>query len=170
MKKMTTAVLISALLGTTSLTYAGDNTVGSSLNEKYELELSAVPKSAMDAILKVKPDFVAKEVEKEIKHGKHYLDIEGIDAAGNEVEFDMLQKEGAWTIVEVQRDLTLEQCPKAVLDVLPKIEPRRIIESDQTTGVVIYEFYTVAKNGDEAKYEVKLENNKAELLSTEWEH
>ncbi len=103
----------------------------------------------MAAILKIKPDFVAKEAEKELKHGNHYLDIEGVDNNGNEVEFDMLQQDGLWQVVEIQRDLTIEQCPAAVVNVLPKITAKRIIESDQTNGIVIYEFYTVAADGTE---------------------
>lgn len=170
MNKFTLSTIVTVLLSTSTLVNAGDTQVGSSLNEKYDMELSAIPATALNAILKLKPDFIAKEAEKEIKHGKHYLDIEGVDALGNEVEFDMLQKGGSWQVVEVQRDLTLEQCPKIVLDVLPQITPKRIIESDQTTGVVVYEFYTVDANGGEKKYEVKVENNKAELLDKEWQH
>lgn len=168
--KLTLSLLMTLLLSTTGLAQADDNKVGASLNKKYDVALSAIPENAMSEILKIKPGFIAKEVEKELKHGKTYLDIEGLDAAGNEVEFDMLQQGGAWKVVEIQRDLTLAQCPKAVLDVLPKISPKRIIESDQTTGVVVYEFYTVANNGDEGKYEVKYENGKAELLTKEWSH
>lgn len=162
--------LVGLLVGGAALLNAGDNKVGSSLNEKYEIELAAIPESAMAAILKFKPDFMAKEAEKEHKHGSHYLDIEGVDGKGNEVEFDMLQKKGKWQIVEVQRDLSLAQCPQIVLDVLPTITPKRIIESDQTNGIIIYEFYTVAANGDESKFEVKVENNQAELLTKEWRH
>ena len=170
MKKIISITLLGVLFSISQGANAGDNKVGSSLNEKYEIELSKIPASAMSAILKFKPGFVAKEAEKELKHGNSYLDIEGIDKAGNEVEFDMLQKNGTWQVVEIQRDLTLSQCPKIVLAVLPKITPKRIIESDQTNGIVVYEFYAVATDGDETKYEVKVENNKAELLMKEWTH
>lgn len=170
MKKSTVATLTGLLLFTAPLLNASDSKVGSSLNEKYEIELASIPASAMAAILKLKPHFVAKEAEKELKHGNHYLDIEGVDATGNEVEFDMLQKDGKWQVVEIQRDLTLAKCPQLVLDVLPKITPKRIIESDQTNGIVIYEFYSVAADGDESKLEIKLENDHAELLSKEWRH
>ena len=162
--------LISVLLSTGQLANAEEKQVGASLHKKYEIELSDIPASAMAAILKIKPDFVAKEAEKELKHGNHYLDIEGVDNNGNEVEFDMLQQDGLWQVVEIQRDLTIEQCPAAVVNVLPKITAKRIIESDQTNGIVIYEFYTVAADGTEKKYEVKLENNQAELLTKEWQH
>ena len=170
MKNITLTTLICTLLGTVSTVSAAENKVGSSLNQKYEIELSAIPAGAMAAILKLKPDFIAQEAEKELKHGHHYLDIEGLDAFGNEIEFDMLQTDGDWQVVEVQRDLSLSQCPQPVLDVLPQIIPKRIIESDQTDGIVIYEFYTVAADGTESKYEVKLENGNAELLTSEWRH
>lgn len=170
MKYIIASALAALLISTTTTVNADEPQVGSSLNEKYDLDLSAIPATALTEILKMKPDFIAKEAEKELKHGKTYLDIEGIDALGNEVEFDMLQKGGTWQVVEVQRDLTLKQCPKAVIDVLPSITPKRIIESDQTNGIIVYEFYTIAADGDEEKYEVKFENNKAELLSKEWQH
>lgn len=163
-------VYIGLLLGSLTLLGACEKEVGSSLHEKHEIELTEIPQSAMAAILELKPDFVAKEAEKESKHGNYYLDIEGVDGKGNEVEFDMLQIGGVWEVVEVQRDLTLDQCPQIVLDQVPNIEPKRIIESDQINGIVIYEFYTVAANGEEKKFEVKVENETAELLSEEWRH
>lgn len=171
MKKILLVTLLGLSITACQSTEEDTKKVGSTLNEKYELTLDQIPESAMSAIIKFSPEFVAKEVEKELKHGNTYLDVEGLDGKGNEIEFDMLEQEnGMWKVVEIQRDLTLEQCPKIVIDALPEISPKRIIESDQTNGIVIYEFYTVADNGEEKKYEVKVENNQAELLSEEWSH
>ena len=99
-----------------------------------------------------------------------YYDIEGLDDADNEVEFDMLlKKDGSWHIAEVQRDLMLAQVPypvAAVFNNKVSIPPERIIESDQGNGTIIYEFYATDQ-GQEKKYEVKLS---VELLDEEWQH
>lgn len=148
--------------------------IGSSLNQKFALQLSEVPQQALDEVFKLQPDFSPAEAEKELKHGLTYIDLEGTKADGSEIEFDMLLQDGQWQVMEVQRDLTFEQCPPAVVAALhkgaPEFVPRRIIESDQRTGVVVYEFYTVHADGTEERKEVKLENGQAELLSEEWRH
>ncbi|AWB67273.1 hypothetical protein C2869_12845 [Saccharobesus litoralis] len=172
-------LLSKTLVCTLSLLYmsssiAGDNTIGSTLNKKVDLTLAEIPASILSSIAKSHPGFTAKQAEKEFKHGKTYIDIEGLDAKGNEIEFDLLQVGEQWQIVEIQRDLSIEQCPAQVLTRLkaahPTIAPKRIIESDQGDGVIIYEFYTVDTQGKEAKYEVKLANGTAQLLTQEWQH
>ncbi|WP_143871985.1 PepSY-like domain-containing protein [Catenovulum sediminis] len=148
--------------------------VGSSLHQKYKLELDEIPSKVLEAIRNKRAGFTVQEAEKELKHGKTYIDVEGIDDQGNEIEFDLLQVDGQWEIVEVQRDLTLEQCPAGVITTfkkhVPEVLPKRIIESEQTNGAIIYEFYVVDKQGQEAKYEVKLENGETEFLTSEWQH
>ena len=82
----------------------------------------------------------------------------------------LLEEDGSWSIAEIQRDLTLEQTPEPVAKLfkskVPNILPKRIIESDQGDGVVVYEFYTV-DNEHERKYEIKMQ---VELLEKEWKH
>ncbi|MGJ8693981.1 MAG: hypothetical protein ACSHW0_16045 [Thalassotalea sp.] len=172
-KKLLLISSISLLLAAAPV-FAGENTVGSSLNKKFSLPLAQIPAQAMATVLKARKGFVAKEAEKELKHGNEYIDIEGIDANGQEIEFDMLMIDGVWTIVEIQRDLELSQCPTKVVAALSAIKPaitaKRIIESEQSDGVVIYEFYTVDGDGSEKKYEVKYNNDVAELLTKEWRH
>ena len=148
-----------------------DKKVGSSLHKKVEVELSDVPESVKSVILAKSPKFKMLEAEKELKHGNTYFDIEGLDGQGNEIEFDMLLGEdGTWSIAEIQRDLSLEQCPEPVVKLyrqkLADVEPKRIIESDQGDGVIVYEFYTV-ENNHEKKYEIKLA---VEFLEKEWKH
>jgi len=152
-----------------SLAFSAD--VGSTLNKKFDVDLADVPDAVKSVIRKANPDFKMQEAQKELKHGNTYFDIEGLDANGNEIEFDMLlEKDGSWSIAEIQRDLTLEQSPKVVADLfqssVPNVSPARIIESDQGDGVVIYEFYTV-ENSKERKYEIKMQ---VELLDKEWKH
>lgn len=162
------ALLASILLTASVVANAGD--VGSSLHKKEEVELADVPKSVISVIQAANPQFKMNEAEKESKHGNTYFDIEGVDGDGNEIEYDMLlNNDGTWSIAEIQRDLTLDQCPKIVVDLYQKqvgIEPARIIESDQGDGTVIYEFYTLEAD-KEKKYEIKLS---ASLLEKEWTH
>ena len=168
-KMLVTAMLITSL----SSVNAGNDAkkVGSTLHKKESVELSDVPDAVKSVILKSNPDFKMLEAEKELKHGNTYFDVEGLDAQGNEIEFDMLLGEdGSWTIAEIQRDLTLEQCPEPVVNLYKQkvgdIELRRIIESDQGGGVIVYEFYTLEKE-KEKKYEIKLS---VEFLEKEWKH
>ena len=144
---------------------------GSTLHKKESVQLSDVPDGVKSVILKNNPEFKMLEAEKESKHGNTYFDVEGLDAQGNEIEFDMLLGEdGSWSIAEIQRDLTLEQSPEPVINLYKErvgdIEPRRIIESDQGDGVIVYEFYTL-EEGKEKKYEIKLA---VEFLEKEWKH
>jgi len=148
--------------------------IGSTLNKKVALDVSQIPVSAMNEIKTIKPDFVVEEAEKEFKHGNVYLDIEG-EAGGQEIEFDMLQTESGWKVVEVQRDLTWESVPKDVAEALktdsPEFMPKRIIESVQYgTDITIYEFYAVDADGKESRKEVKVEKGVVSVLDEEWTH
>jgi hypothetical protein len=79
-----------------------------------------------------------------------------------------------WRVVEIQRDISMDQAPEpvraALLAAAPGVEPARIIESDQGDGVIIYEFYTRDAAGEEQKYEVKFDGATAEFLAEEWAH
>ncbi|WAJ72158.1 hypothetical protein [Catenovulum adriaticum] len=174
--------LIAALASVFIITNASakESKIGASLNKKVELSIAELPQQVTDVINQARPGFVVKEAEKEYKHGNVYIDVEGLDKDGNEIEFDLLKQNNRWQIVEIQRDLTLKQTPDIVVAALkseqPNIQPKRIIESEQVTGkqanrVIIYEFYTVnPSSGDEKKFEVKLSAGKAELLKHEWQH
>ena len=151
--------------------HAGSAEVGSTLHKKFDVALDDVPEAVTSVILKANPDFKMQEAQKERKHGNTYFDIEGLDADGNEIEFDMLlDADGSWSIAEIQRDLTLKQLPEPVVTLynqkIVNVMPKRIIESDQGGGVIIYEFYT-KEDDKEKKYEIKLA---VEFLDTEWKH
>lgn len=161
------------LLALAPLSHAGQQSesVGSTLNNKFGVELADVPVAVKRVIKSAYPKFKMQEAEKEFKQGNTYFDIEGVDEHGEDLEFDMLLgKDGAWTIAEIQRDLSEEQCPKSVIMLfrqqVKEVAIARIIESDQGDGVVIYEFYTVEK-GQEKKYEIKRELS---FLEKEWKH
>ena len=148
--------------------------MGSTLHSKEELPIGEIPASALQAIAGIYPEFEPNVAEKEFKHGKVYLDIEG-DLSGSEIEFDMLQNGESWEIVEVQRDLIWEELPALVKEELvsnaPGFEAKRIIESIQHgTAVTIYEFYARDSQGVESRKEIILENGIARLLQEEWQH
>ena len=168
-----TKIVSLVLFAMAPLSYAGSSAepVGSTLHKKFGVELADVPAEVKSIIKSAYPKFKMQEAEKEFKHGNTYFDIEGLDENGDDLEFDMLLgKDGIWTIAEIQRDLTEEQCPKGVLmlfrEKVKEVAIARIIESDQGGGVVIYEFYTVEK-GQEKKYEIKRELS---FLEKEWTH
>ena len=147
--------------------------IGSTLNKKVEINIADIPAEVLTVIKRDQPDFTVKEAEKEFKHGKVYFDVEGEKSDGSEIEFDLLLVNNEWKIMEVQRDVTLQECPKAVIAAYHSnvdSKPQRIIESKQNTGEVIYEFYSRFKNGSEVKHEIKFWQGKAEILDVEWEH
>lgn len=149
--------------------------IGATLNEKVGMSISDIPDNALTAIKAIEPSFTVNEVEKELKHGKTYLDVEGVLADGREIEFDMLQVADEWKVVEVQRDLVWSQLPENVSGALkqssPDFEAKRIIESIQHgTGITVYEFYAVDSQGKESRKEVKVEGGEAVVLAKEWQH
>ncbi|WP_339617105.1 hypothetical protein [uncultured Gilvimarinus sp.] len=154
---------------------AAQSDIGSDLYQKEEISGDKVPTQALEAVQKLQPGFVLKEAEQESKHGNQYLDLEGVTADGAEIEFDMLLNEqNLWEVVEIQRDLTLADCPTPVRelysDTFGQKKPQRIIESKQMSDVIVYEFYFVGADSQTSKHEIKLENDSATLLSDEWQH
>jgi predicted flavoprotein YhiN len=162
-------------LGLSGPAFSAQSDVGTDLYEKESIALDQIPAQALEAVRQLRPDFQAKEAEKELKHGNRYLDLEGVTGEGMEIEFDMLLNDNnQWEVVEIQRDVTLADCPPAVRDLyvetFESTVPDRIIESQQMSDVVVYEFYVVGNGGKTEKSEIKLEGEKATLLSEEWEH
>lgn len=155
--------------------HAGENKIGATLNEKVELDIAEVPATALSAITAIEPGFEPREAEKEFKHGNNYLDVEGLLNDGREIEFDLLETDDGWQVVEIQRDLSWDQVPQqvaaALLDESPGYHPRRIIESVQHgQDITVYEFYAIDSNGKESRTEVKVEAGSAKVLEQEWMH
>ena len=137
------------------------------------IEPSALPASVTAAIAAERPDFTVEEVLKKVRDGRTYYDVEGEVADGSELEFDVLMEGDAATIVEIQRDLAWDDVPDAVRSVaLVASEgavPVRTIESTQTDGAVIYEFFAEGVPADPA-WEVRVQGGKVELLDERWMH
>jgi hypothetical protein len=141
---------------------------------KEDTALDAVPQEVLAAALAASPDLKITEAEYETRDGNEYYDVGGTLADGSELELDMTIIDGAWTVVEFQRDIGMDLVPADVVAALatgvPDWTPTRIIESDQGDGTIIYEFFAPADDGELEKHEIKWTNGEAELLVDEWAH
>ena len=67
------------------------------------------------------------------------FEVAGTLPNGDEIEVDMVQSNGAWTVDEVQRDIEWSTVPEpvraAAAAVPDSFEPVRVIESTQAAGV-----------------------------------
>ncbi|WP_041522202.1 hypothetical protein [Gilvimarinus agarilyticus] len=174
MKNRISQSLLVIALGFCGTAQAAQSDIGADLYQKEGISSDSVPAQALEAVQKLQPGFVLKEAEQESKHGNQYLDLEGVTADGTEIEFDMLLNEqDLWEVVEIQRDLSLADCPAPVRELYSETydqkQPQRIIESKQMSGAVVYEFYFV-KGDKTEKSEIKLDGDSAVLLNEEWQH
>lgn len=138
-----------------------------------ELAPGDLPTQVSAAIAAERPDFTAQEVLKKVRDGRTYYDVEGELPDGSELEFDVLMDGDAAQIVEIQRDLDWADVPPEARDVALTASggavPVRTIESTQTDGAVIYEFFAADEPKDPA-YEVRVHGGTVELLSERWVH
>lgn len=141
---------------------------------KQDTALQALPDEVREAALAVRPDLTISEVEYEEREGRQYYDVGGTLDDGSELELDMMLLDGTWQVMEVQRDIAVDELPAIVAEsmreTLDDWMPRRIIESDQGDGTVIYELFGDDGSGDTVKHEIRLEGDEVELLTEEWKH
>jgi len=141
---------------------------------KEQTALEALPDEVRAAALAARPRLDISEVEYETRDGNEYYDVGGTLPDGSEIELDMTRIDGAWTVVEFQRDIGMGLVPGPVSEALAAAGagwvPARIIESDQGDGTVIYEFFGPGDDGKQVKKEVKWADEQAELLVDEWQH
>lgn len=141
---------------------------------KEDTALDALPADVLAAALAARPELSITEAEYETRDGNEYYDVGGTLPDGSEMELDMTRVDGVWTVVEFQRDISMELVPADVADVLAAgvagWSPTRIIESDQGDGTVIYEFFGPGAGEELAKHEVRWVDGSAELLVDEWVH
>ncbi|MEQ9317463.1 MAG: hypothetical protein RLN72_16560 [Henriciella sp.] len=138
-----------------------------------EIQPAALPASVTAAIAAERPDFEIEEVLKKVRDGRVYYDVEGEVADGSELEFDVLMDGDEAQIVEIQRDLewaaVLEEVRTVALGASDGAEPVRTIESTQTDGSVIYEFFADGQPSDPA-WEVRVHGGEVKLLDERWVH
>lgn len=141
---------------------------------KEAADLSEIPAEVLAAARSAKPDLEIVEAEHEVRDGREYYDVGGLLPDGSEMELDMTIVDGAWAVVEFQRDIDIGTVPSEVRTALqgaqPDWVPQRIIESEQADGIVIYEFFGVAADGEPIKVEVKWDDPVAAVLMDEWAH
>ena len=143
--------------------------------DKQATELAAVPQDVLAAAKARHPGVILTAAEHEVRNVNDYYDVEDTATDGSEIEFDITRIDGAWSVIEVQRDIGYDETPKAVRDAIaardPGFVPGRVIESVQADGLVIYELYVDADgSGGDDKVEVKFDGSVATILSEEWTH
>jgi len=129
---------------------------------------------AVAAVVKAAaPGLVIKEAELKERENRRYFDVEGVLPDGAEIEFDLLEKDGRWEIVETQRDVAWVSVPQAVRDAATKaaqaVAPVRVIESTQNDGQVIYELFAAGQPKTPA-LEVSWKDGVAKVLAEAWPH
>ncbi len=137
-----------------------------------EVDPMDLPASVYSAIEAERSDFTPMEVLKKVRGDRVYYDVEGELADETELEFDILMNGDVAEIVEIQRDLTFEDMPTKVQSMVDEVEttrPVRIIESVQTDGSVIYEFFAPGAPADPA-YEIRSHEGQLERLTERWIH
>ncbi|MGR4865132.1 hypothetical protein [Caulobacter sp. LARHSG274] len=132
-----------------------------------------LPPAVTAAVKAAAPGLVIKAAELKERETRRYFDVEGVLPDGAEIEFDLLEKNGGWEIVETQRDIAWVSAPQPVRDaavkVAPKVAPVRVIESTQNDGQVIYELFAAGQPKTPA-LEVSWKNGKAKVLTQAWPH
>lgn len=132
-----------------------------------------LPAAVVAVVRAAAPGMTIKEAELKERENRRYFDVEGVMPDGSEIEFDLLEKDGAWSIVETQRDIAWSDAPKIVRDVAAAsgkaITPVRVIESKQNDGMVIYELFAAGKPKDPSM-EVSFKDGQAKVLTEVWPH
>lgn len=167
MKKLLPLALLLGLAGCGGEAASGNKVETSG---KRDVALGDVPAEVLAAASAARPGFTPAEAQAETRDGRRYFDIGGTLADGSEVEFDIMEEGGRWRVVETQRDIDFSAAPAPVQQASAAhdagFRPRRVIESTQTDGVVIYELY----DAQSRKLEIKWDGSRAEVLTREWAH
>lgn len=132
-----------------------------------EVAAASVPVELSALIERTVPGMKVLEAERKERSGRVYYDVEGTRPDGSEVELDILEGGGRYTVVEIQRDIAWTQAPAPVIaaaNAAPDaFAPERVIESTQTDGSVIYELFAPGRH-DEPAVEVRLKDGRAAVL------
>ena len=100
------------------------------------------------------------------------FEVTGTLPNGDEVEVDLVQSNGAWTVDEVQRDIEWSTVPEPVrataAAVPDSFEPVRVIESTQAAdGSIVYELFRATADGSPSRgpaMEVRWHEGSAEVM------
>ena len=142
---------------------------------KQDVGFAEVPAEVLAVARAARPGFTPAEAEAETRDGRRYYDVGGTLADGTEIEFDIMEENGAWRVVEIQRDIALASAPGPVRAAAAAHDaafvPTRVIESSQMDGLVIYELFGPRGADPQGrKVEIKWDGKTAEVLKQEWAH
>lgn len=101
--------------------------------------------------------------------GNNQYEVSGMLPNGDEIEIDLVQSNGAWTVLELQRDVPWSSVPepvRAAAAAAPgSFEPVRVIESTQAEdGSLVYELFQAGASSGGPAMEVRWHEGRAELL------
>jgi hypothetical protein len=152
------------------VTLAGCASTGAPDVQITELGPGDVPEDVRVLAEGAAQGFLISGVQKKVREGRTYFDVEGNLPDGSELEFDILLTPAGPEIVETQRDIAWAEAPEAVRAAAPEVSPVRVIESTQADGAVIYELFAPGAPADPA-IEIALDTQgNARLLAERWPH
>lgn len=156
-------VVVAALAACTPpASEAPADSTGPTVVQEAPAEAAALVQAAM-------PGFTIMSVEREDVSGQTEWEIAGTDAQGTPYEFDIMQSNAGFSVLEIQRDIPWEEAPQAVRDAVAAapngFEPVRVIESRQPAdGSVVYELFTVEQPAHQAVMEVRYVDGEAAAM------
>ena len=111
---------------------------------------SAVPSEIAAVASAAVPDITITSGELDAANNEY--EVTGTTPNGDEIELDLVQSNGAWTVLEIQRDVAWSSVPepvRAAATAAPNsFEPVRVIESKQAgDGSVVYELFSAENQG-----------------------
>jgi hypothetical protein len=135
-----------------------------------QAEVSGVPTDVAVAVSAATPGITITNAEL----GDDEYEVAGTMPNGDEVEVDLVQSNGAWTVLEIQRDVAWTSVPEpvraAAMAEPNAFEPVRVIESRHAEdGSVVYELF--AAEGQDGRptggpaMEVRWHEGKAAVMS-----
>ena len=110
----------------------------------------------------------------ELDAANNEYEVTGTMPGGDEIELDLVQSNGAWTVLEIQRDVAWSSVPEpvraAAAATRASFEPVRVIESKQPSdGSVVYELFSAENQngapGGGPAMEVRWHEGKAAVIT-----
>ena len=135
-----------------------------------EADVSPVPTDIAALVSAALPDITITSGELNAV-GNQY-EVTGTLPNGDEIEVDMVQSNGAWTVDEIQRDIEWSTVPEpvrtAAAAVPDSFEPVRVIESTQAAdGSIVYELFRATEDGSPSRgpaMEMRWHEGSAEVM------
>ena len=134
-------------------------------------QASSVPAEVAAVVSAAVPDITITGGE--LNAGNDQYEVAGTTPNGDEIEVDLVRSNGAWAVLEIQRDVPWSSVPepvRAAAAAAPNsFEPVRVIESTQAeNGSVVYELFRAANpDGSPSRgpaMEVRWHEENAELI------